>query len=102
MILFIYCIPYFYYYIIMIRLKELLMQVIRKKKLESPTANSAQMMGLEKKPGFGNWGPRGEPFITHRTLTRKNTSTVLPVTPHRLGQKSVLKPLKGLNGKKPS
>jgi hypothetical protein len=79
----------------MIRLKELLMQVIRKKKLESPTANSAQQMGLEKKPGFGNWGPRGEPFITHRTLTRKNTSTVLPVTPHRIGQKSVLKKLKG-------
>jgi hypothetical protein len=80
----------------MISLRELLSQVIKRKKLESPTANSAQQMGLEKKPGFGNWGPEGEPFITHRTLSRRNTSTVLPVTPHRIGQKSVLKSLKNL------
>jgi hypothetical protein len=78
----------------MIRLKELLLQVIQKKKLESPTANSAQQMGLKKKPGFGNWGPEGQPFITHRTLTKKNSNTILPVTPHRIGQKSVLKKLK--------
>lgn len=80
----------------MISLRELLAQVIRKKKLESPTANSAQMMGLKKKPGFGNWGPEGTPFITHRTLPKKNSSTILPVTPHRIGQKPVLKNINDL------
>jgi hypothetical protein len=84
----------------MIRLRELLTQVIQRKKLESPTANSAQRMGLTKKPGFGNWGPPDGPFITHRTLPRKNSSTILPVVPHRIGQKSTLKPVQGINNKK--
>ena len=79
----------------MIRLRELLHQIIQEKwnrtKGATPTANSAEAMALEKKPGFGNWGPKGQNLITHRTIKRKNSRTVLPVTPHRIGQKPVVK-----------
>lgn len=79
----------------MIRLRELLQQVLDERKGEkggTPTSNSAEAMGLEKKPGFGAWGPAGQNLVTHRTLRKKNRSSVLPVVPHRIGQKPVVPP----------
>lgn len=82
----------------MIRLRELLQQVIKERKErkkyqygKNPTANSAEAMALEKKPGFGNYGPAGQNLITHRSMKRKNPFSINPVTPHRIGQKPAVK-----------
>lgn len=69
----------------MIRLREILTQIVedRKKNLQGILALRT---GLEKKPGFGNYGPPTSPYITHRSIRRN----LKPVIPHRIGQPAKL------------
>ena len=69
----------------MIRLRELLTQLIegRKKNMQGILA---MRTGVEKKPGFGNYGPASGPYITHRSLR----GNLKPVIPHRIGQEPKL------------
>lgn len=87
----------------MIRLRELLQQILEKREYgKAPTPNSAEAMGLERKPGFGNWGPKGQNLVTHRTLKSQNKFSIVPVTSHRQGEPPAnggLKPLKRLSKK---
>jgi len=67
----------------MIRLRELLQQIIEDR-TTSPQGILAKRSGLQRKKGFGNYGPAGQPYITHRSLRGQ----LKPVTPHRIGQKA--------------
>lgn len=39
--------------------------------LESEAAEQAKQLGLERKPGFGNYGPKGQDVITHQSRDGK-------------------------------
>lgn len=69
----------------MIRLRELLTQIVedRKKNLRGILALKT---GLERKPGYGNYGPPAQPYVTHRSIK----GNLKPVIPHRLGQDAKL------------
>lgn len=69
----------------MIRLSELLKQVIEERKM-SAAAHQAKSVGLVRKPGFGNWGPPNSPMITRRTIKGHLKS----VPPHRVGKKATM------------
>lgn len=69
----------------MIRLRELLTQIVedRKKTLQGLLALRT---GLERKPGFGNYGLPSSPYITHRSIK----GNLKPVIPHRIGVRAKL------------
>lgn len=69
----------------MIRLREILQQIIEDR-TKSQSGILAVRTGLERKKGFGNYGPAGQPYITHRSLRGQ----FKPVSPHRIGQKAQL------------
>lgn len=72
----------------MIRLREILQGILQERRMTA-AAHQANSVGLEKKPGFGNWGPVGRNLVTRRTIKGHLKS----VTPHRIGKKA-LKPIK--------
>lgn len=84
---------YYLYYIfygnmLMIRLREILQQIMEARQ-KNMVGTLAANMGLERKDGYGNYGLRGSPVITQRSINGQ----LKPVTPHRIGQKN---PMKGL------
>jgi hypothetical protein len=46
----------------------------------------AKKSGLQRKPGYGNYGPTG-PYITHRSIKGR----LKPVVPHRIGKDPIYK-----------
>lgn len=50
-------------------LREFLADLLTEKK--SQAAQDAEKLGLERKPGFGNYGPKGQDVVTHRSVQGK-------------------------------
>lgn len=67
------------------RLREVL-KGIKEERQQSMSAQLAHARGLEKKPGFGNYGPKGSSIITHRSMGGKLKRVHL----HRLGKKPLM------------
>ena len=67
------------------RLREVLRQIKEDRK-QTMSAKYAEGRGLEKKPGYGNYGPLGSSIITHRTMKGKLKRVHL----HRLGKKPLM------------
>jgi hypothetical protein len=62
-----------------IKLQELIHEVIMETlKNESKASEEAKRLGLEKKPGFGAYGPPGKPDITHLSRGDKLVPTNSP------------------------
>jgi len=72
----------------MLRLREILQSIIEQRTTK-PQGILAARMGLEKKPGYGNYGLPGQPVITQRSIK----GNLKPVPPHPIGKSS------GLTGK---
>jgi hypothetical protein len=69
----------------MIRLREILRTILERRATQ-PQGILAKRMGLEKKPGWGNYGLPGQPIITQRSIK----GNLKPVIPHPIGQKPTL------------
>lgn len=67
------------------RLREVLRN-IKEERQQTTSAKYAEARGLEKKPGFGNYGPKGTNIITHRSMGGKLKRVHL----HRLGKKPLM------------